>query len=180
MKETKNIFSRIFSRILHAVARNCPGAMTLRPFLHRLRGVKIGKDVWIGDDVYLENEHPELVELQDGCVLGIRAMVVAHTRGQGNVVIERRACVGPGAIVMCSSGRTLRIGEGAVISTGSIVTSNVLPQMLIAPPRSVPVARATVPFGVAESMEEFVAGMEPLRRAKGTPPPENGSSAERN
>lgn len=162
----KSLLRRAFNRVLHTLARNLPGAMTVRPFLHRLRGVKIGKGVWIGDDVYLENEHPELVEIQEDAVLSIRAMVIAHTRGQGNVIIERRVCVGPGAVVICASGRTLRIGEGAVISTGSIVTSNVLPRMVIAPPRSVPVARASIPFGLATSMEEFIGGLEPLRKHK--------------
>ena len=114
----KSLLRRAFNRVLHTLARNLPGAMTVRPFLHRLRGVKIGKWVWIGDDVYLENEHPELVEIQEGAVLSIRAMVIAHTRGQGKVIIERRAFVGPCAVVICASGRTLRIGEGAVISTG--------------------------------------------------------------
>jgi heptaprenylglycerol acetyltransferase len=164
----KSLPRRILNRILHIIARNCPGAMTIRPFLHRLRGVKIAKGVWIGDDVYLENEHPELVELQEGSVLSIRAVVIAHTRGHGNVVIERNACIGPNAVVACTSGRRLKIGEGAVISIGSVVTSNVAPRVIIAPPRSIPVAKAQVPFGLAATMEEFVAGIEPLRRAKPT------------
>jgi hypothetical protein len=49
----KNLFVRIINRILHLMARNLPGSMTVRPFLHRLRGVKIQKNVWIGDDVYI-------------------------------------------------------------------------------------------------------------------------------
>ena len=163
----KSFLRRIINRILHTLARNCPGAMTVRPFLHRLRGVKIDKYVWIGDDVYLENEHPERVEIQEGAVLSIRAMVIAHTRGQGNVIIGRHACIGPGAMVVCASGKTLRIGDhGAVISTGSLVTSSVGPKMIIAPPRSVPVGKAGIPFGLAKSMEQFVAAMEPLRRSK--------------
>lgn len=172
----KSLPRRVFNRVLHVLARNCPGAMTVRPFLHRLRGVKIGRRVWIGDDVYLENEHPEKVELQEGAVLSIRAVVIAHTRGQGNVIIESGAYVGPGAVVICTAGRTLRIGKGAVISTGSIVTSNVLPQMVIAPPRSIPVARASIPFGLAASMEEFMGGLEPLHRHKPSDSPPSGSS----
>lgn len=161
---TKGIIRRVFNRLLHALARSCPGSVTVRPFLHRLRGVKIGRGVWIGDDVYLENEHPELVEIQEGAALSIRAIIIAHTRGNGNVIIERNACIGPCAVVICESGRTLRIGEGAVIGTGSIVTSSVPAQILIAPPRSVPVAKATIPFPLAKSMEEFIGGLEPLRK----------------
>lgn len=173
----KNFLRRIINRILHGLARNCPGAMTVRPFLHRLRGVKIDKYVWIGDDVYLESEHPERVEIQEGAVLSIRAMVIAHTRGQGNVIIGRHACIGPGAMVVCASGKTLRIGDGAVISTGSLVTSSVGPKMIIAPPRSVPVGKAGIPFGLAKSMDQFIAAMEPLRRAK-QPLAQRASSSE--
>jgi serine acetyltransferase len=157
---------RIFNRVLHIVARASPGAMTLRPFIHRLRGVKVGKKVWIGDDVYLENEYPELVELQDGAVLSIRSMVIAHTRGAGSVIVGRNAFIGPNAVVACVSGKTIKIGDGAVISTSSVVTSSVAPQMVIAPPKSTPVARARIPFGVEQSMEQFLSGLEPLKRPR--------------
>ncbi|MGA2865735.1 MAG: hypothetical protein ABSF95_14780 [Verrucomicrobiota bacterium] len=173
----KSLVRRVFNRLLHGLARACPGALTVRPFLHRLRGVTISKSVWIGDDVYIENEYPEQVELHEGAVLSIRAMIIAHTRGPGRVIIERNACIGPGVMVVCQSGKTLRVGEGAVVSTGSVVTASIAPGMIIAPPRSVPVGRARVPFALAKSVEEFVAGMEPLRRSmpagrpSATPPP---------
>jgi acetyltransferase-like isoleucine patch superfamily enzyme len=142
--------------------------VTIRPFLHRLRGVVISKSVWIADDVYIENEFPECVELHEGCVLSIRAMIIAHghTAGLGRVIIERNAFVGPGVMIVCQTGRILRVGEGAVLSAGSVVTASVAPGMIVAPPRSVPVGRARVPYTRAISVEEFVAGIEALRRPK--------------
>lgn len=162
----QSLFRKILNRLLHRLARACPGAATIRPFLHRLRGVVISKSVWIGDDVYIENECPQCVELHEGTVLSIRAMIIAHTRSLGRVIIERDAFIGPGVIIVCQGGKTLRIGEGAVISTGSVVTASVAPRMIVAPPKSVPVARAGIPFPVATSVEEFVGGMESLRRSK--------------
>ena len=159
---TKNLLRRAFNRLLHLAARTGPGAATFRPFLHRMRGVKVGRHVWIGDDVYLENEYPERVELADGCILGIRATIIAHTRGPGHIVIERNASVGPGAVVVCVSGQTLRIGEGAVISIGAVVTKSVPPRMIVAPPRSLPVAKASISLSQAETIEEFIRGIEPL------------------
>jgi serine acetyltransferase len=159
----KNYLRRIFNRVLHMIARASPGAMTLRPFIHRLRGVKVGRKVWIGDDVYLENEYPELVELREGAVLSIRSMIIAHTRGAGAVIVGRNAFIGPNAVIACVTGKTIQIGDGAVISTSSVVTSSVAPQMVIAPPKSIPVARARVPFGVEQSMEQFIFGLEPLK-----------------
>ena len=174
----KPLLRRIFNRVLHSLARSCPGAMTLRPFLHKLRGVKIGRSVWIGDDVYLENEYPEMVEIQEGSVLSLRSMIIAHTRGHGRIIIEHHACIGPCAVVICEAGRTLRIGAGAVVSTGSIVTSSVLAQTLIAPPRSSAVAKATVPFALASSMEEFIGGLKPLRKhSSAVKPPGDGDRA---
>jgi hypothetical protein len=164
----KSLLRRVLNRLLHLLARNCPGAATLRPFLHRLRGVAVSKRVWIGDDVYLENEYPELVQLHEGVSLSIKSVIIAHTRGPGRVIIERNAFIGPGVLVVCPSGKTLRVGEGAVVSVGSVVTASIPPGMIIAPPRSVPIGRASVPYGSAKSLEEFIAGMEPLRRS---PPP---------
>ena len=51
MSRGKPFLRRISNRLLHQLARMLPGATSLRPFLHRLRGVKIYGDVFIGDDV---------------------------------------------------------------------------------------------------------------------------------
>ena len=154
------------NRLLHVLARVCPGSFTFRPFLHKLRGVSVSKSVFIGDDVYIENEYPENVELHEGAALSIRSMIIAHTRGGGRVIIGRNALIGPGALIVCQSGKTLRVGEGAVVSTGSVVTSSIAPGMIVAPPKSVPVGRARIPFPLSKTIEEFVSGMEPLRRSK--------------
>src|SRR5580704_1064032 len=61
----KSFLRRVSNRILQFAARVAPGSQSFRPLLHRLRGVSIGKNVFIGDDVYLENEYPECVEIQD-------------------------------------------------------------------------------------------------------------------
>src|SRR5690242_2831890 len=48
-------------RVLQEIARSAPGATTLRPRLHRARGVTIGANVWIGYDVVLDTSSPELI-----------------------------------------------------------------------------------------------------------------------
>jgi hypothetical protein len=40
-----------------------PGGDTLRPWLHRRRGVKIGKNVWISQYVYIDELHPEALTI---------------------------------------------------------------------------------------------------------------------
>jgi hypothetical protein len=69
-------------------------------------------------------------------------------------------------MIVCAAGKTLRIGEGAFVGIGCVVTSSVAPGMVLAPPRPVPVGKARVPFGLAKTPEEFIAAIEPLRHSR--------------
>jgi acetyltransferase-like isoleucine patch superfamily enzyme len=154
---------RLLNRILHLMARSLPGSSNLRPFLHRLRGVKIHGKVFIGDDVYLENEYPECVELHDGALIGLRSTIIAHTRGQGKIIIEKNAVIGAGCTIVCATGQSLTVGEGSVISAGSVVQNNIPPFTLCAGPRIKAVATVTVPFTLQTSYQDFTRGLRPLR-----------------
>lgn len=160
---SKSLFRRLANRILHRLARSLPGATGLRPALHRLRGVRIGSNVFIADEVYLENEYPEAVEIHDGVQISVRAIIMAHTRGTGKVVIGKDAYVGPNSVVITSGGRLLTIGEGAVIGAGVVVNSNVAPRTFVAGESPRAVAKVRVPLATAETMEDFVRGLIPIR-----------------
>lgn len=160
----KSILRRTANRALHLVARFCPGATTLRPLLHRWRGLKIGQEVFIGDGVYLDNEFPECIEIQDRVQISIRSIVIAHTRGPGRVIIEKEAFVGPNCVLVAGAGRTLRIGTGAVVGAGSVITKSVPPHLYVAPPAVEILARVRVPLPCAKTMQEFWAGLDTLKR----------------
>jgi acetyltransferase-like isoleucine patch superfamily enzyme len=164
----KPLIGRIFNRLLAVLARFAPGSTTVRPMLHRARGVRIGRNVFIGDDVYLDNEFPEAIEIQDDVQISIRAVIIAHTRGPGRVIIQKAAFVGPHSVVACSSGRTLTIGEGAVVSAGCVVTKNVAPGVVLTSAPGHVSARATVALTTAETMEEFYAGLRSVH-SRNTP-----------
>jgi acetyltransferase-like isoleucine patch superfamily enzyme len=138
--------------------------------LHRLRGVKIGKNVFIGDDVYLENEHPDAVEIQDGVHISVRAIILAHTRGCGRIVIERDAFIGINSVIATSGNKTLRIGESAVIGAGIVVTRDIPARAFIAGETPKPIASVGVPLTKAETVEDFVRGLSPVRPAKPSKP----------
>ena len=162
----KSLFRRCLNRIFSALARWSPGSTTLRPLLHRLRGVKVGKGVFIGEDVYIDNEYPEQIEIQNHVQISIRAVIVAHTRGTGRVIIEKEAFVGPHVVIACSAGRVLKIGQGAVISAGCVVTKNVPPRMILNPAPAQAAGYATTPLSTAGTMQEFWSGLRPLDARK--------------
>lgn len=169
-----NFVRRSLNRFLHLIARNCPGGLSLRPMLHKWRGVKIYGKPWIGDDVYIDNEWPECIEIHDGVALSVKCIVLGHTKGPGTVILEKDCFIGPLAVIACTGGKVLRIGEGAVISAGCIITSSVPPHTIMAPQKASAVGYSRVRY-YASSYEEFMGGLEPLRRrtpaAAPTPPP---------
>jgi acetyltransferase-like isoleucine patch superfamily enzyme len=145
-------------RVLQQLARSAPGAQTLRVRLHRWRGVKIGKNVWIGYDVVLETARPELITIGDNASVGIRATVIAHFRELKGVTIEEDAFVGPGVIVLPN----VVIGRGAVVAAGSVVTRSIPPMTFAQGNPAVPIARCGIVLGEDVSMKAFSRALKRL------------------
>lgn len=168
---TENIFRGIAKRLFQHLARILPGARTLRVWLHRARGVQIGKDVWIGYDVVLDTSSPHLIAIGDRASLGMRATVIAHfsqsqdfseTRG---VKIGEEAFVGPGVIILPN----VVIGRGAVVTAGSVVTKSVPPMTLVQGNPAVAIAKCGVPLTPAVTLKEFSRRLTPLPSDKSMP-----------
>ncbi len=164
--KTKSKLRRFLNRVLHLMARFSPGASSFRPLMHRLRGVKIGKDVFVGDEVYLENEYPECVEIQDEVYIGIRTIIFAHARGPGRVVIQKAAYIGPNCVIASSAGRTVLNGEGTVVGASSVITSDVAPRTFVRPEPPRVIAEVTVPLSTKNSFQDFLRGLKPKRSLK--------------
>jgi len=168
-RPSKSFARRSLNRFLHLLCRMSPGSGSFRIWLHRRRGVRIGEGVFIGDDVYLENEYPEAVEIQDGVQIGLRSVILAHTRGKGKVVIEKDAYVGVGCLIVSSSDRTLTIGQGSVITAGSVVSASVPPLTLFGSEKARPLAHVTKPLPLCSEYMEFVRGLRPIEQKKTSP-----------
>ena len=152
----------MFGRLLHKLAFIIPGGGSVRPWLHRLRGARIGKHVWIAQLVYLDELHPADVSIGDNCTIGLRTSIFAHfywgprqPASNGKVVIERDVFVGPHCVILPN----VRIGEGAVIRAGSVVSRNVPPHTLWGSPAAEALGVATVPLTHEHSYEEFTRGI---------------------
>jgi len=162
------MLSNIFNRFLHKLAFIMPGGFTVRPQLHRARGVKIGGNVWIGQYVYIEELHPEGVFIGDNCSIGIRTTILTHMywgprksrNAYHRVSIEKNTFVGPHCLILPG----VRIGESSVIKGGSVVTRDVPAFTFWGPPAAGPLGRITVPLTPEHPYKDFIRGLRPVRK----------------
>jgi len=156
---TDNPLRGLINRSLQLLARVLPGAESIRVWLHRARGVHIGNQVWISQDVVLETEHPHLITIGDRAFIGVRVTVIAHMRElRQGVRIEQDAFVGPGVIILPN----VTIGQGAVVTAGSVVTRPVPPMTVVQGNPAVPIAMCGIPLGAETTMKEFSRRLKPV------------------
>ena len=154
----------VLVRLLGKLAFFAPGGGTLRPWLHRVRGAKIGKNVWISQYVYLDELHPEGLTIGDNCTIGLRSSIFTHFYfgprrpvNRGEVVIERNVFIGPHCVILPN----VTIGEGSVIRAGSVVSRSVPPRTFWGSPPAAALGTALVPLTGEHSYEEFARGLRP-------------------
>jgi acetyltransferase-like isoleucine patch superfamily enzyme len=158
-----NVFIGIKNRILQGFAGRAPGATTLRVWLHRARGVRIGKRAFIGTDTIIETSNPRLVWIGDDVSISMRVMIIAHFLEVKRVRIEDEAFIGPGAIVLPG----VTIGRGAVVTAGSVVTSSVPPMTMVQGNPAVPIAKCGVPLTIKTKLAEFYLKLKPIPPKEG-------------
>lgn len=146
------------NRICQLLAKVVPGARSLRVALHRARGVKIGKGVWIGYDVLLETARPDLITIEDGVAISMRATIIAHFKEFRGVRIERDVFIGPGAIILPN----VVVGRGAVVKAGSVVSQSVPPMTVVEGNPAAPVAKCGIPLRQDVSLKNFSRNLKPL------------------
>jgi acetyltransferase-like isoleucine patch superfamily enzyme len=132
-----------------------------------MRGVRIGKNTSIGLSALIETAYPRLVTIGDNVTIGMRALIIAHLRDstdqsrvldEPTVRIEDNAYIGPGVIVLPN----VTIGNGAVVSAGSVVNRSVPPKTLVQGNPAKPIARCGVSLGGGVSYEQFLRQLTPI------------------
>jgi UDP-3-O-[3-hydroxymyristoyl] glucosamine N-acyltransferase len=157
----ENPLRGLLNRFLQLLTMIAPGGQSLRVLLHRARGVSIGQGVWISYNVVLETGFPHLIAIEDGAFIGIGVIVIAHFKeARRGVRIGKQAFIGPGAIILPD----VEIGDGAVVTAGSVVTSSVQAMTVVQGNPAVPVARCGVPLEENVSLIEFSLRLKPLTR----------------
>jgi acetyltransferase-like isoleucine patch superfamily enzyme len=161
------MIKNIFSRFLHALAFILPFGKKLRPFLHRLRGVKIGSNVWISKLVYIDENHPEAISIGDNTTIGFRTTIFSHfyfgprkTSITEKVEIGNNVFIGPHCLILPN----VKIGDNAVIMGGSVITRNVPPNTMWGPAATEMISKVTIPLTEEYTYAEFLGGIRPVRK----------------
>lgn len=163
MKESR--LRGVFNRILQHLARFGPGATGFRVLCHRMRGVRIDQPAWIGYDTIIETSRPELVSIGRNSELMARVMIIAHMEGATGVEIGKDVYVGPGSIILPN----VKIGDGSVITAGSVVNRRVPPKTMMQGNPARPIAKCDVPLVGDIPVGEFQRNLRSLRKKKPRP-----------
>lgn len=161
--------TNLFNRLLCLVAFFAPGGYSLRPALHRWRGVKMGRRVWLSQLVYLDVLYPKAISIGNNVTICLRTTIYTHFHwgaprpkdGWKPVVIEDDVFVGPHCVILPG----IRIGKGAVVKAGSVLTRNVPPHTFWGESGGGPLADVTVPLTPDHEYDDFVKGLRPFKKA---------------
>lgn len=147
IRKTKNFFPYIgthanmmFKWWLLNIARRSPWChmfLTLPNLCWKICGVKMGKNVRIGQDVYLDVNYARFITIEDDVWIASHSALFAHRRVMDNyvrggrykeciqkprpIIIKKGACIGIGTLV--TPGVT--VGEGSVVGAGSLVIKDI-------------------------------------------------------
>ena len=130
----RKVVWRVWKRLLKLLAKQMPG-YTIRRQLFKMAGYKIGKRVYIGEDLIIIDELDDKGRVRVGNRVAIAERVTLIISSNANFSVLRRfmkdvhgyiqigddAWLGTGAIIFPN----IRIGRGAVVGAGSVVTKDV-------------------------------------------------------
>jgi len=129
-----SLLSGILGRFLQYFAMYVPMTPSARVRLQKMRGVKIGKNVFIGPEVLIDPAFPNLITIEDDVSLAGRNILMAHSDAtlpirEANLLeakfapikVEQGAWITIGAIILPG----VTIGRNSVVSAGAVVTNDV-------------------------------------------------------
>ena len=144
-RTVKSLIKCVFGRVLQFFAMYIPMTPSLRVKLQKMRGVKIGDNVFLGTEVLIDPAFPELVVIGDDVGLIGRNVLLVHSDPTtpiknenpklanfftkvAPIKIEEGAWITIGAIILPG----VTIGKNAIVAAGAVVTKDVPPYTLVA------------------------------------------------
>lgn len=131
------LIKKVIKFVLETLAYNCP-INGLRVLLHRFRGVHIGNNVFIGLRCTLDHAYPDYIYLEDNVILTGDIYIIAHSKPSihfkrklqsyvAPVIIKKDSFIGVNSTILPG----VTIGEGSVISAGSVVFDSNPPNSIL-------------------------------------------------
>ena len=109
----------------------------IRPMLWRWMGAKVGKDCFIGYEVWADFNNMDFIELEEHVHIANRCLLLCHQRDLGQyfvgddyaklgynkakIILKKGCLIGMNSMIMPG----VTIGEGAIVGAGSLVTKDV-------------------------------------------------------
>jgi acetyltransferase-like isoleucine patch superfamily enzyme len=118
-------------RWLHVFARYAPLPPATRASLHRRRGVEVGKRVFIGTEVFIDDAVPSSVTLEDDVTVIAQTTILGHTyypRHFHRLLGDEATRAGLRTTILAG----VTVGEFAIVGAGSVVTADVAPYTMVA------------------------------------------------
>jgi acetyltransferase-like isoleucine patch superfamily enzyme len=150
--------SGLSRKIVRWMAINHPDA-GIRRLLFRQTNVKVGKDAVLNMNLVISDDYEPLVEIGDRVAISPNVTIIASSNPNNSrlaeneyvkmnlikkekVIIEDDVWIGSNAVILPG----VRIGKGAIVGAGAVVTKNVLPYTIVAgvPARNIRTLREDV------------------------------------
>jgi acetyltransferase-like isoleucine patch superfamily enzyme len=137
------VFGAVGKRWLHVVARYAPLPPAARASLHRRRGVSVGRRVFIGTEVFIDDAAPSSVTIEDDVTVIAQTTILGHTyyprhfhrllgdestRADLRTTIRRGAYLGLRSTILAG----VTVGEYAIVAAGAVVVEDVPPYTTVA------------------------------------------------
>jgi len=125
--------------LLSLMVRVAPRGIIL--VLHRLRGVKMGKNCYIDPTAVIETAYPENIIIGNDVFITAHTVIMTHIKGPHylrdaglvpqvlkKVVLEDHCFIGVNAVIMPG----VTVGKASVVASGAVVVTNVPPHVMVA------------------------------------------------
>jgi maltose O-acetyltransferase len=125
------------------------------------RGLRLGENVDILDDVYLDPTHCYLISIGDNCTIAESAKLIAHDASTkihlgytkiGPITIHKNCFVGSNSTILMG----VEIGENSIVAAGSVVTKSVPPNTIV----------AGNPAAVISTLQDYLEKIKSIRNDK--------------